>query len=112
MKGSFRLAIDDTERTICIVGSSMSDDFFQEFLTAALDGNDQCDCEAQAALGGFDPCSGITIQVSNNPAKKYLRGSDVQPKFKPYLVFYLSHRTDGKPDFPAVGALLHAIVAC
>ena len=94
--------MDDTARTTCIVGSSMSDDFFEDFLVENLEDNEV----DEAMMYDFGPTAGITIQIGSSAVNKFMQGGVMKPEFRACLVFYLTQYANGKPDFPGIKAFL------
>jgi hypothetical protein len=104
LKGSFRAAIDDPGRTILIVGSSMTDEFFDRYLEAGLDPNTEpasnCSTDTEA-LKFYDPGKpmGTTISVCMKPQAEFMCCGDVVDELKPYLWFVVASDGDCTHDF-------------
>eukprot|EP00929_Paragymnodinium_shiwhaense_P065116 TRINITY_DN32680_c0_g1_i4.p1 TRINITY_DN32680_c0_g1~~TRINITY_DN32680_c0_g1_i4.p1 ORF type:complete len:326 (+),score=71.93 TRINITY_DN32680_c0_g1_i4:729-1706(+) len=116
LKGSFRAALDDPGRTVVIVGSSLTDEFFMEFLEENLDENtvlaeddDDYDDDAlrvfkQGRHAGM--AQGLTLQFCVAPKKSFLEGTDVLADLKPYMFFFVFRDEHDKPDYKGIADFL------
>ncbi|CAE8725552.1 unnamed protein product [Polarella glacialis] len=115
LKSCFRLALDDTDRMIVIIGSSLTDAFFNQDLTENCDENgavrhdeNEDKNEALDDSDAIQACQGVTLDVGVKPNPKFMDGVDVKPELKPYLFFAVSCQADGTPDYAGIEAYMKA----
>ena len=110
LKGTFQVALQDIDRTILMVGSSMGDTFFEKFLYSEQFSVGLTRDEVEEPVI-YNKGISVQIQPGRKAPKKFLDGdsntaSDVDTRIKSHLLFVLGLDANGETDYDAPRAFV------